>query len=98
MSEFGLKKLSNVIFHVIGKNEIDGKLNIYNGYLSHLRICLAKQTYSFINSHSDIMALNVNVGEKEFENRSYSCEIVTAKFSQIGYSSRGKKCMGPDSL
>eukprot|EP00069_Balaena_mysticetus_P000944 bmy_14926T0 len=42
-----------------GKNEIDGKLNIYNGYLSHLRICLAKQTYNFINSHSDIMALNI---------------------------------------
>lgn len=49
---------------------------------------------NFIKSHSDIMALNVKVDEKEFENWNYCCEMVLTEFSQIGWSSRGGKVYG----
>lgn len=37
------------------------------------------------------MALNVKVDEKEFENGNYCCEVVSIEFSQIEWSSMGKK-------
>ena len=50
-------------------NEIFENINENEDFLGYDHI-------NFIKSHSDIMALNVKVDEKEFENGNYCCEVV----------------------
>ena len=68
-------------------NEIFENINENEDFLGYDHI-------NFIKSHSDIMALNVKVDEKEFENGNYCCEVVWIEFSQIGWSSMGKNVYG----
>lgn len=63
-------------FMLLRKNETDGKLTIYNESLSHWSKNTSSKADSQIYWFSSIMALSVNVNEKEFENGSYNCEML----------------------